>query len=133
MTRNKENSKNVKSCSEENVDSAFNEEDRKQLHEINDLTKTLVQKVKTLKEDLKTSNLKVKNLEIENVRLKRETNLTLFKVTKISNFSMTTKICFFGSAFSTKKCLFLIFPPLAKKLRRPWFRQVSFDQLSGHV
>ena len=54
--------------------------DRKQLHEINDLIKTLVQEVKTLKEDLKVSNLKVKNLEIENARLKRATNLTLFKL-----------------------------------------------------
>ena len=71
MTRNKQNSKNVKSCSEENVNSAFNEEDRKQLHEVNDLIKTLVQEVKTLKEDLKVSNLKVKNLEIENARLKK--------------------------------------------------------------
>ena len=79
MTSNKQNSKNVKSCSEENVDSAFNE-DRKQLYEINDLIKTLVQEVKTLKEDLKVSNLKVKNLKIENVRVKKATNLTLFKL-----------------------------------------------------
>ena len=47
MTRNKQSSKNVKSCSEENVDSAFNEDNRKQLHEINNLIKTLVQEVKT--------------------------------------------------------------------------------------
>ena len=57
MMRNKQNSKNVKSCSEENVDSAFNEDDRKQLYKINNLIKTLVQEVKTLKEDLKVSNL----------------------------------------------------------------------------
>ena len=51
-----------------------------ELHQINNLIKTLVQEVKTLKEDLKVSNLKVKNLEIENARLKRATNLTLFKL-----------------------------------------------------
>ena len=86
MTRNKQNSKNVKSCSEENVDSAFNEDDRKQLHEINDLIKTLVQEVKTLKEDLKVSNLKVKNLEIENARLKIATNLTLLKLDTLEQY-----------------------------------------------
>ena len=57
MMRNKQNSKNVKSCSEENVNSAFNEDDRKQVYKINNLIKTLVQEVKTLKEDLKVSNL----------------------------------------------------------------------------
>ena len=86
MTRNKQKSKNVKSCSEENVDRVFIKEDRKQLHEINDLIKTLVKEVKRLKEDLKVSNLKVKNLEIENARLKRATNLTLFKLDALEQY-----------------------------------------------
>ena len=96
MTRNKQNSKNVKSCSEENVDSAFTKEDRKQLHEINDLIKTLVQEVKTLKEDLKVSNLKVKNLEIENARLKRATNLTLLKLDALQQYGRRENLRIYG-------------------------------------
>ena len=96
MTRNKQSSKNVKSCSEENVDSAFNEDDKKQLHEINDLIKTLVQEVKTLKEDLKVSNLKVKNLEIENARLKKATNLTLFKLDALDQYSPRENLRIYG-------------------------------------
>ena len=83
MTRNKQNRKNVKSCSEENVNSAFNEEDRKYCMK---LTTCTVQEVKTLKEDLKVSNLKVKNLEIENARLKKATNLTLFKLDALEQY-----------------------------------------------
>ena len=41
--------------------------------------------MKTLKEDLKVSNSKVKNLEIENARLKKATNLTLFKLDALEN------------------------------------------------
>ena len=96
MTRNKQSSKNVKPCSEENVDSAFNEDDRKQLHEINDLIKTLVQEVKTLKEDLQVSNLKVKNLEIENARLKRATNLTLFKLDALEQYCRRENLRIYG-------------------------------------
>ena len=96
MTRYKQNSKNEKSCSEENVDSAFTKEDRKQLHEINDLIKTLVQEVKTLKEDLKVSNLKVKNREIENARLKRATNLTLFKLDALEQYGRRENLRIYG-------------------------------------
>ena len=48
--------------------------------------KTLVQEVKTLKEDLKVSNLKVKNLEIENARLKKATNFTLCKLDALEQY-----------------------------------------------
>ena len=96
MTRYKQNSKNVKSCREENVNSAFNEEDRKQLQEINDLIKSLVQEVKTLKEDLKVSNLNVKNLEIENARLKQATNLTLLKLDALEQYGRRENLRIYG-------------------------------------
>ena len=70
--------------------------DRKQLHEINDLIKTLAQEVKTLKEDLKVSNLKVKNLEIENARLKRATNLTLFKLDALEQYGRRENLRIYG-------------------------------------
>ena len=55
------------------------------------MIKTLVQEVKTLKEDLK-----VKNLEIENARLKRATNLTLLKLNALEQYGRRENVRIYG-------------------------------------
>ena len=60
------------------------------------MIKTLEQEVKTLKEDLKVSNLKVKNLEIENARLKKATNLTLFKLDALDQYGRRENLRIYG-------------------------------------
>ena len=52
--------------------------------------------MKTLKEDLKVSNLKVKNLEIENARLKKATNLTLFKLDALEQYGRRENLRIYG-------------------------------------
>ena len=66
------------------------------MHEINGLIKTLVQEVKTLKEDLKVNNLKVKNLKIQNAHLKKATNLTLLKLDALEEYGLRENLKIYG-------------------------------------
>ena len=45
MTRGKQTSKNAKSFGDENFDNSFNDEDRRQLKEINETMKILVEEI----------------------------------------------------------------------------------------
>ena len=76
MTRSKQSSKSIRPTSDDH-EKSFNEDDRKQLYEINDVVKTMVKEIKMLKTQLERSNSKVKRLEIENAQLKQTANLTL--------------------------------------------------------
>ena len=63
MTRNKQNIKNPKNLTVKKMSTVLLlKKTENNCMKLNDLIKTLVQEVKTLKEDLKVSNLKVKNL-----------------------------------------------------------------------
>ena len=70
----------------------FNENDRKQLYEINDTVKLLVEEVKPLKNEIERTNRKAKRLEIENERLKKSFNLSLFKINALEQYGRREKI-----------------------------------------
>ena len=85
MTHSKQISKST-GASSNNHEKSFNENDRKQLYEINDIVKTLVEEIKMLKTQLERSNSKVKHLEIENAQLKQTANLTLYKLDSLEQY-----------------------------------------------
>ena len=64
MTRSKQISKSTRASSDD-YEKSFNEDDKKQLYEINDIVKTLVEKIKMLKTQLESNKLKVKRLELK--------------------------------------------------------------------
>ena len=65
MTPSKQSSRSIRASRDDN-EKSFNKDDRKQLYEINDIVKTMVEEIKMLKTQLERSNSKVKRLEIEN-------------------------------------------------------------------
>ena len=83
--RSKQISKSTRASSDD-YDKSFNEDDRKQLYEINDIVKTLVEEIKMLKTQLESSSSKVKRLEIENAQLKQTANLTLYKLDSLEQY-----------------------------------------------
>ena len=93
MTRKKESGKASK-CFEENR--SFSEEDRQELHEINDTIKLIVHEIKNLKEELQISNYKVKHLEAENEKLKKSVNLTLFKLDALEQYGRRENLRIYG-------------------------------------
>ena len=85
MTRSKQSSRSIRASSDDH-EKNFNEDDRKQLYEINDIVKTMVEEIKMLKTQLERSNSKVKRLEIENAQLKQTANLTLYKLDSLERY-----------------------------------------------
>ena len=79
MTRSKQSSKSI-SASSDDHEKSFNEDDGKQLYEIDDIVKTMVEEIKILKTQLERSNSKVKRLEIENAQLKQTANFVVVVV-----------------------------------------------------
>jgi len=94
MTRGKQ-LKNAKSSTEDS-NTSFNEEDRRELHENNNMIKILIEEVKMVKEELESSNRKVKLLELENANLKKTVNLTLYKIDALEQYGRRENLRFHG-------------------------------------
>ena len=87
MARNAKSNKNFSTSNDSNANNAnFNEIDRKQLYEINNTVKLLVEEVKSLKNEIERTNHKAKHLEIKNERLKKSVNLSLFKIDALEQY-----------------------------------------------
>ena len=87
MAKNAKFNKNSSTSNDSNANNAnFNENDRKQFCEINNIVKLLVEEVKSLKNKIERTNRKAKRLEIENERLKKSVNLSLFKTDELEQY-----------------------------------------------
>ena len=72
MTRGKE-----KPCCSS---SGFNDEDRKQLNEINSTVKGLIEEIRYLKQEVVQNKLEISQLKVENEKLKQMANLSIYKI-----------------------------------------------------
>ena len=78
MTRGKE-----KPCCSS---SGFNDEDRKQLNEINSTVKGLIEEIRYLKHEVVQNKLEISQLKVENEKLKQMANLSIYKIDELDQY-----------------------------------------------
>ena len=78
MTRGKE-----KPCCSS---SGFNDEDRKQLNEINSTVKGLIEEIRYLKQEVVQNKLEISQLKVENEKLKQMANLSIYKIDELEQY-----------------------------------------------